>query len=76
MKFLLDESADYPLATYLRALGHDITAIGHDYPHALEDREVLAIAHPNSVFLSQMIGTSVSSSSARGSRTAASSSSA
>ena len=44
MKFLLDESADYPLAAYLRSLGHDVTAIAHDYPHALRDEEVLAIA--------------------------------
>ena len=44
MKFLLDESADFPLATHLKDLGHDVTAIAHDYPHALKDHEVLAIA--------------------------------
>ena len=44
MKFLLDESADFPLAAFLRNQGHDVTAIAHDYPHALSDREVLAIA--------------------------------
>jgi predicted nuclease of predicted toxin-antitoxin system len=44
MKFLLDESADFPLATFLRELGHDVTAIAHDYPHALKDRQVLEIA--------------------------------
>ena len=44
MKFLLDESADYPLAAYLQQLGHDVTAIAHDYPQALKDREVLSIA--------------------------------
>lgn len=44
MKFLLDESADYPLAGFLRELGHDVTAIAHDYPHALKDPDVLAIA--------------------------------
>lgn len=44
MKFLLDESADFPLASYLKALGHDVTAIAHDYPHALKDEEVLKIA--------------------------------
>ena len=44
MRFLLDESADFPLAGLLEDLGHDVTAIAHDYPHALEDREVLAIA--------------------------------
>jgi len=44
MKFLLDESADFPLASYLKTQGHDVTAIAHDYPHALKDREVLAVA--------------------------------
>ena len=44
MKFLLDESADFPLAAYLQELGHDVTAIAHDYPQALKDREVLSIA--------------------------------
>lgn len=44
MKFLLDESADFPLAAHLASLGHDVTAISHDYPGAISDREVLAIA--------------------------------
>lgn len=44
MKFLLDESAEFRLAAYLKHLGHDVTAIAHDYPHALPDPEVLAIA--------------------------------
>ncbi len=44
MRFLLDESADYVLAGYLRSHGHDVTAIAHDYPQALEDEEVLQIA--------------------------------
>jgi predicted nuclease of predicted toxin-antitoxin system len=37
MKFLLDENAEHRLAYFLRELGHD-------YPHSLSDREVLAIA--------------------------------
>lgn len=45
MRFLLDESADYPLAKFLQGLGHDVTAIAHDYPAALKDREVLRIAY-------------------------------
>lgn len=45
MRFLLDESADYPLAAHLLSRGHDVTAIAHDYPSALADREVLEIAH-------------------------------
>lgn len=44
MKFLLDESADSRLASYLTDLGHDVTVIARDYPHALSDQEVLAIA--------------------------------
>ncbi|MGH2356213.1 MAG: DUF5615 family PIN-like protein [Chloroflexota bacterium] len=44
MPFLLDESADFPLATHLKEWGHDVTAIAHDYPHALSDQDVLAIA--------------------------------
>jgi predicted nuclease of predicted toxin-antitoxin system len=44
MRFLLDESVEYRLAAFLKAEGHDVTAIAHEYPQALEDREVLAIA--------------------------------
>jgi predicted nuclease of predicted toxin-antitoxin system len=45
VKFLLDESADYPIAAHLAARGHDVTAVAHDYPQALADRRVLEIAH-------------------------------
>lgn len=45
MKFLLDESADFPLASFLKQGGHDVTSIAHDYPNALADEDVLAIAH-------------------------------
>lgn len=44
MRFLLDESADFPLCAHLKQHGHDATAIVHDYPAALADHEVLAIA--------------------------------
>ena len=44
MRFLLDESADFPLAAFLQDLGHDVTSIAHEYPHALQDRAVLEIA--------------------------------
>jgi predicted nuclease of predicted toxin-antitoxin system len=43
-RFLLDESADLPLRAHLRSLGHDATAIAHEYPGALVDEDVLAIA--------------------------------
>jgi len=44
MRFLLDEGLPYRLATHLQSIGHDVTAVGHDYPHALADREILTIA--------------------------------
>lgn len=44
MRFLLDESVEYRLAAFLQDQGHDVTAIAHDYPGALSDREVLALA--------------------------------
>ncbi len=44
MRFLLDESADWPLAGYLLARGHEVTAIAHGYPASLPDTEVLAVA--------------------------------
>jgi predicted nuclease of predicted toxin-antitoxin system len=44
MRFLLDESADLRLLPFLTELGHDATAVARDYPNALADREVLALA--------------------------------
>ncbi len=44
MKFLLDENVEYRIAAFLKKHGHDVTAIAHDYPNALTDRAVLAIA--------------------------------
>lgn len=44
MKFLLDESADFPLAEVLRKLNHDVTSIVHDYTRSIDDEEVLDIA--------------------------------
>lgn len=45
MKSLLDENAEYRLAAFLRQFGHDVTAIAHDYPGALDDWDVLILAH-------------------------------
>lgn len=45
MRFLLDESAEARIATFLIARGHDATRIGRDYPAALSDEQVLALAH-------------------------------
>ena len=44
MRFLLDENTEFRIARFLQAEGHDVTAIAHDYPHALADTEVLRIA--------------------------------
>jgi predicted nuclease of predicted toxin-antitoxin system len=44
MKWLLDESAEYRIGQWLKAQGHDVTAIAQDYPHALPDSQVLEIA--------------------------------
>jgi predicted nuclease of predicted toxin-antitoxin system len=44
MKFLLDESVEYRLSSYLTKLGHNVTAIAHDYPASLEDQAVLTVA--------------------------------
>jgi len=44
VKFLLDESAEFRIAAFLRDRGHDVTAIAHDYPASRTDHEVLAIA--------------------------------
>jgi predicted nuclease of predicted toxin-antitoxin system len=44
MKFLLDENVDIRLAAYLTGQGHDVTAIGRDYPASLPDSTVLTIA--------------------------------
>lgn len=44
MKFLLDEGLPWRLGIHLQALGHDVTAIGHAYPFALADRDILQIA--------------------------------
>lgn len=51
MRFLLDESVEYRLASWLSSLGHDVTAIAHDYPGALPDREVLETARRESRIL-------------------------
>jgi predicted nuclease of predicted toxin-antitoxin system len=45
MKFLLDQSTDARLATYLRNLGHDVTRIAADYPAGLLDPKILSLAH-------------------------------
>jgi hypothetical protein len=37
VRFLLDENAEYRIAHLLQMEGHDVTAIAHDYPHALTD---------------------------------------
>jgi predicted nuclease of predicted toxin-antitoxin system len=43
-KLLLDESVDVRLKVFLTAIGHDVLAIGIDYPAALSDNTVLSTA--------------------------------
>jgi predicted nuclease of predicted toxin-antitoxin system len=43
-RFLLDESTNYLIAPYLRQRGHNVTAVGQDYPACLRDIDILAIA--------------------------------
>lgn len=45
MRFLLDENAEYRLALFLRAQGHDVTVIARDYPGAMTDTDILATAY-------------------------------
>lgn len=45
MRFLLDENAEYRLALFPRAQGHDVTVIARDYPGAMTDTDILATAH-------------------------------
>lgn len=44
MRFLLDESAEFRIATFLKDVGHDVQAIAVDYPASLTDHEVLTLA--------------------------------
>ncbi len=44
MRFLLDEGLPFRLAAWLADEGHDVATIGQDHPHALADRDILAIA--------------------------------
>ena len=45
MRFLLDQSAEARIATFLTDHGHDATRVGRDHPPGLPDEQVLAIAH-------------------------------
>ena len=45
MRFLLDQSAETRIGTFLIDHGHDVTRIARDYPAGLPDAQVLAIAH-------------------------------
>ena len=44
MRFLLDENVDARLGAFLVQQGHDVKTIAIDYPQALADNQVLAIA--------------------------------
>lgn len=44
MRFLLDQSTDARLVSFLQAAGHDAKRVGGDFPGGIPDRDVLAIA--------------------------------
>jgi predicted nuclease of predicted toxin-antitoxin system len=44
MRFLLDQSTETRIATFLSSEGHDAKRVGRDYPPGLPDDQVLAIA--------------------------------
>jgi len=44
MKFLLDQSGEARIGTFLSSIGHDATRVGRDHPAGLPDDQVLAIA--------------------------------
>jgi predicted nuclease of predicted toxin-antitoxin system len=44
MKFLLDQSTDTRLLSYLKQLGHDATQIHQTHPESIPDEEVLSLA--------------------------------
>lgn len=44
MRFLLDQSAEARIGTFLVSIGHDATRVGKDHPPGLPDNQVLAIA--------------------------------
>ena len=41
MKFLIDESVEFPVVTYLRSQGYDVVAVAEDFPSS-GDADVLA----------------------------------
>lgn len=45
VRFLLDENAEYRLAIFLRAHGHDVTSVARDYAQGMSDRDILGIAY-------------------------------
>ena len=45
MKFLLDQSAEERIGTFLSSLGHDAKRVGRDYPPGLPDEQVLEISN-------------------------------
>lgn len=45
MRFLVDASPDARHVAHLRSLGHDVTRVGTDYPAAMKDIDILALAY-------------------------------
>jgi predicted nuclease of predicted toxin-antitoxin system len=45
VRFLLDEGLPARLERFLEIEGHDVEVCGREHPHALDDREILAISY-------------------------------
>jgi len=43
MKFLVDESIEFPVVTFLRSIGHDVVSVAENFPSVC-DTDVLATA--------------------------------
>ena len=48
MRFVCDENFELPIASWLRAEGHDVWVVGADIPFATDDEAILSIAHRES----------------------------
>ena len=44
MKFLVDESVEFPVVIFLRTLGHDVASVAENFS-SVRDADVLAAAH-------------------------------
>ena len=50
IKFIVDESVDFPVVRHLRIMGFDVVSIGEDFP-SLEDTKILKKAYEDNRIL-------------------------